>query len=260
MASPRTKGRMINRDISNSSGFAKLSPPAAVLFCMLIPHYNGYGKMNGGPGYIKDEVCPKIDYLNTKNIQKFLKEIHDKTSVKWFRFDGRHWIHSINFLSEHQNINPERLGHDLLPNYSGLTPELLTLEVEGEVEEEVEVEGERNGAPHLTPLASAWNEILGQVLSPILKVSEKRKEKERALLKEFSLDQFRQVFIKISNSDFCLGRCPPRNPGDKPFRASYDWIIENDTNAIKVLEGKYDNRDVPRMAVSAPSYREREIE
>ena len=70
MSNPRTKGRMINKAISNSHKFAALSAPSAVLFCMMIPHLNSHGKMNGGTGYIKDEVCPLISYLSLTNIPK----------------------------------------------------------------------------------------------------------------------------------------------------------------------------------------------
>ncbi|MBE0568917.1 MAG: hypothetical protein IH577_04500 [Deltaproteobacteria bacterium] len=143
MPSPKTRGRMINRDISNSKGFAKLSPPAAVLFTMMIPHYSSHGKMNGGVGYIKEEVCPRVPYLTVSNISKYLKEISNHTSVKWFEYDGRHWIHSINFLSDHQTLNRERLGVDLLPSYSGVGPELVPPEVEGKGEGKGEGEGDR---------------------------------------------------------------------------------------------------------------------
>lgn len=139
MSSPRTRGRMINKDISDSKGFAKLSPQAAALFCMLIPHYNPYGKLNGDPCYLKGEVCPRISYLTLRNIPDLLEEISDNTSVKWFENDGRRWIHSLNFLSEHQNIRLEKLGPDLLPNYSGTTPELGRPECECEGEGEGEV-------------------------------------------------------------------------------------------------------------------------
>ncbi|MDA8240688.1 MAG: hypothetical protein M0Z67_10010 [Nitrospiraceae bacterium] len=113
----KTRGRMINRDISNSEGFASLCPEAAVLFCMLIPHYNSYGKMNGGVGYIKDEICPRVPYLTYENMPGLLQEINDKTSVKWFLHDGRRWIHSINFLSEHQTLDKAKLGIDNLPSH-----------------------------------------------------------------------------------------------------------------------------------------------
>jgi hypothetical protein len=143
MASPKTKGRMINRDISDSKGFAKLSPQAAVLFTMMIPHYSPYGKMNGDPGYLKGEICPRVEYLTTKNIPACMKEITEHTSVKWFEHDGRWWIHSTNFLTEHQNIRMEKLSPDLLPDYSGTCP----VQVPPEVEVEGEVEGEGNEVP-----------------------------------------------------------------------------------------------------------------
>lgn len=113
-----SKGRMISADISNSDKFASLSPEAAVLLCLMIPHFNSHGKMNGGTGYIKDEVCPKVNYLNTNNIPILLQEISDNTNIKYFTFGGRYWIHAINFLSEHQKLNPKRLGADNLPSYS----------------------------------------------------------------------------------------------------------------------------------------------
>lgn len=112
------RGRMINKDISSSDKFASLSPEAAVLFAMLIPHFNSYGKMNGGPGFIKDEICPKVPYLTYKNIPKLLREISDNTNVKHFESNGRFWIHSINFLSDHQDLREDRMGEDLLPDYS----------------------------------------------------------------------------------------------------------------------------------------------
>lgn len=113
----RTKGRMLTRDISNSVGFSSLSPSAAVLFTMIIPHLNAYGKCNGGVGFIKDEICPLIEYLNYDTIPELLNEINEKTNVKVFSHANRQWIHAINFLKNHQKLPPERMGKDELPNY-----------------------------------------------------------------------------------------------------------------------------------------------
>ncbi|MBZ0158436.1 MAG: hypothetical protein K8I29_19735 [Alphaproteobacteria bacterium] len=148
MAAPITKGRMINKDISDSKNFAQLSPEAAVLFCMLIPHYDSHGKMIGDPGYIKAVVCPRIPYLTYNNIGDLLQEISEKTNVKWFEHDGRHWVHSVKFLKEHQKLPPDKLGEDSLPDYPGLTPDLLQGKsrvplFKEEVEEEVEEEGQK---------------------------------------------------------------------------------------------------------------------
>ncbi len=122
---------MIRKDISNSNGYASLSPEAAVLFAMMIPHLNSHGKMCGGAGYIKDEICPKIPYLTYEKIPELLAEINSKTNVKWFEENGRRYIHSINFLKNHQALNEERLGVDELPDYVEVkdnfpsTPELV---------------------------------------------------------------------------------------------------------------------------------------
>jgi hypothetical protein len=117
MANPVADGRMINRAIADSDKFAALTPEAAVLFALLIPWFNSHGKLNGGPGHIKDEICPKIPYLTYENIPALLTEISSKTNVKWFMSGGRHWIHALKFNSEHQRLE-KKLGMDKLPSYS----------------------------------------------------------------------------------------------------------------------------------------------
>jgi hypothetical protein len=117
MAKPKSDGRMIRESISDSKKFGELSDTAAVLFCMLIPHYNPHGKMPGGPAYIKEIICPYRKSLTLENLPTYLQEISDKTNVKWFQLDGRWWIHSLHFLSEHQNIEVQKLGKDKLPSY-----------------------------------------------------------------------------------------------------------------------------------------------
>lgn len=132
----KAEGRMIRKSISDSKGFASLSPEAAVLFCMIIPHLDSYGKMNGGAGYVKDEVCPRVSYLTLELLPSLLAEISQKTNMKWFDVDGRMFIHSTKFLKNHQKLSTDKIGSDKLPSYSGVTLELLALEVEVEVEVE----------------------------------------------------------------------------------------------------------------------------
>lgn len=141
------EGRMLRKRISRSRKFSSLSKDAKILFCMLIPHYDPHGKMNGSPNFIKGEVVPYIDELTVPVIKKCLQEISNKTSVKWFEHDGLFWLHSTND-QEHQNFNKERIRKDLLPSYeptqeqirsnSGVDQELLTHKEEEEVEEEKE--------------------------------------------------------------------------------------------------------------------------
>ena len=124
MGNPNTEGRMIRKKIADSDDFSSISPPAAVLFCMIIPQLNAHGKLQGGPAFIKEIVCPKITYLTIENIPEYMKEISDNTDVKWFQHDKRFWIHALHF-TDHQNLNPQRIGKDTLPDYSGVSQELV---------------------------------------------------------------------------------------------------------------------------------------
>ena len=66
-------------------------------------------------------------------------------------------------------------------------------------------------------------------------MTKQRKEKVKARWQEQDFKDNWQAIIKKSNeSDFLTG---PEFPG-----FSFDWIIKNDTNYMKVLEGKYDNK------------------
>lgn len=262
MASPRTKGRMLNRDISDSKGFAKLSPPAAVLFCMLIPNYSPHGKMNGDPGYLKGEICPRISYLTLKNIPAYLKEINKHTSVKWFEHEERMWIHSTNFLTEHQQINLDRVGPDLLPNYSGVGPDLLPPEVEVEVEVKGEVKGEGEGKSGVAlpdksgppppngfspdDMARLWNEGIeffekeGPVLIPkVLKLTPDRKKKAAARIRDCQVDEvkWKRIIDIVHHSPFLSGEKPGK--GHEDWRADFDFTIKSESTLTKILEGGY---------------------
>jgi hypothetical protein len=129
MAAPIARGRMVRRSISESDKIASLSPEAAVLFMMLIPHFNAHGKMPGGPGVVKDEIVPLIPYFSYENLPQYLQEISDKTNVKWFRSGTRRWLHSLHFNSKHQDLNEKRMGADELPSWPGAEKNLKEAEV-----------------------------------------------------------------------------------------------------------------------------------
>jgi hypothetical protein len=153
MASPKSAGRMIRKDVSRSKKIASLSERAGFLFFMLIPHLNSYGKLNGNPHFVKGEVVPLIPWATIPVIEKCLKEISEKTNLKWFEHDGMMWLHSINW-EEHQKIEEKKRGADDLPAWgnqvgekSPTTPRLGSPEVEVKEEVEVEEEGEGKSPP-----------------------------------------------------------------------------------------------------------------
>jgi len=139
---------MIRRDISKSLKFSSLSKDSQVLFCLLIPHFNSYGKMNGEPSFVKGECVPLLHYLTIPKIKRCLREITLKTSVKWFKKDDLFYLQATSW-KDHQDIRGDRLGHDELPVYPGVvqdnsstSPGQLPPEVKAQAQVEVEVEEE----------------------------------------------------------------------------------------------------------------------
>src|SRR3990167_3445805 len=87
-------------------------------------------------------------------------------------------------------------------------------------------------------IVDIWN---ATSLPKIFTFSQERKRhlKERIKNKHF-IENYAAAIKKIAESDFCNGRV-----NGKEWKATVDWLITNDNNYVKVLEGKYDNRHDP---------------
>ena len=81
-----------------------------------------------------------------------------------------------------------------------------------------------------------YNQICGDQLPSIRTISDQRKKHLRARWKEEgNLDIFEYLFRKTIQSDFLTG------DNDRGWQVDFDWLIKNETNFNKVLEGRYDN-------------------
>lgn len=77
-------------------------------------------------------------------------------------------------------------------------------------------------------------------------MTEKRKQKLKARIEEFKkfspslepLDVFTSLVERVQQSEFCTGN------NAQGWKCSFDWLIENSGNWVKVIEGCYDNRKV----------------
>lgn len=89
-------------------------------------------------------------------------------------------------------------------------------------------------------IVDCFNEVAEKTvgISRVLKLTNKRKEKLKKRLDELGEDEFIRAFGCIKESDFLQGK------NSNGWRVSFDWLIENDTNAVKVLEGKYADKAV----------------
>ena len=84
-------------------------------------------------------------------------------------------------------------------------------------------------------IVNLFNEIC--IESPKVTVlSEKRKDKIKQRYNELGgIEIFKEAFNKVNESDFLTGR------SKDSWIVKFDWIMENDTNILKLLEGNYSN-------------------
>ena len=79
-----------------------------------------------------------------------------------------------------------------------------------------------------------YNEICTR-LSRCSKITEKRKEHIKARIAQWGMDEMILAFRKANDSDFLCGK------NKRGWKANFDWIMQNEENMTKVLEGRYDN-------------------
>jgi hypothetical protein len=89
-----------------------------------------------------------------------------------------------------------------------------------------------------------WNELATKYgLAKIDSITKVRKSHLNARLKEkeFNLDK---ISKKIEQSKFLQ-----EGKSDSNWRFNFDWFIKNDTNYVKILEGKYDDKNTNKKKV-----------
>jgi len=80
-----------------------------------------------------------------------------------------------------------------------------------------------------------WNSFCTKypILSQIKEISEERRNKLKKRYEKESFRDFTSILEAISKQDFLLGM------NDRKWKVSFDWIIANNTNYLKILEYKY---------------------
>lgn len=89
-------------------------------------------------------------------------------------------------------------------------------------------------------LQALWNATADRALPRCAALAGDRLRHTKARLQERpTADEWRKVIRLMNGIPGMLGKVPPRNPGQKPWRADFDFLV-SPMGAAKVLEGKYD--------------------
>lgn len=98
-------------------------------------------------------------------------------------------------------------------------------------------------------LVERWNAI-GNGVPRVLRVTPDRtKQMNTRLGEKLFRENYRDILDRVAASSFLRGEHPGK--GHENWKVDFDWIIQNEKNYVRVLEGKYDDANV--NALEPPS-------
>lgn len=97
------RGRMISKSLSTSEKFSRLSETrnglaefCQVLYVMLIPHADDFGKLQGDPFTVKHQCFPASP-RSSDDFQAALNALHESELIIWYQVSGKRFIQITNF-------------------------------------------------------------------------------------------------------------------------------------------------------------------
>ena len=140
--------------------------------------------------------------------------------------EGMEKIREQNRIRQKKWYDKQKELPNVIPNVMLTQPNAP--DIEEELEEEKEIEKDKSIS--CQQIVDLYHSICKSFPS-VRSLSDARKKAIKARLKNYSLDDFRQVFESAEASSFLKGE-------DGGWKASFDWLIK-EANMLKVLEGNY---------------------
>ena len=163
--------------------------------------------------------------------------------------DDKKWISHVSGIQEKRISLLLKMLHDL----DVTTTKCIEMSQNVPTDRQTDVQTDRqtdNYSAFEKRTLADWNSFCDK--NPILsKIKEMSNKRRRFLKNRFSKESFKDfagILKAIQNQPFCLGK------NDREWKISFDWLINNDTNYLKVLEGKYlDNKTNSNLQPTNPN-------
>lgn len=254
--------RFISDSCRTSANLNRVSSDAERLFWRLVSVADDYGRFEAAPAVVKANAVPLLRWAESK-VMTLMRELAEQKLIAvypagdkavglfrtWERYQGPPRAKRSRFADPSEFICAQ-LHADVLVSvfvFASVSASDLSsacaevggavIELPGGGKTPAASEGGSSGEQPLSPdeLAEAWNEICVPLgLARVMEVRGSRREKATRRLREHpALGYWRGVFSAIKSQGFLLGK------GKGSWRASFDWLVENDVNATKVIEGRY---------------------
>lgn len=221
----------------------RISREARLCFILLWTVVDDSGRTRASSRMLASLLFPYDDDA-AKKMPGWLKELSEENCIVLYEHERNSYLQVVNWGS-HQKIdrptpskipepptNPEPSTSSREASTSdrrSLAPEGKGKERKGSGEEE---EG-RGEPPAASLFPESWNELCG-VLPKVGVFGASRQKKAATRIAEgISLSEFRRAVQICAKTPFLCGQ------NERGWRADYDWVMENDRNMDKILNGKY---------------------
>lgn len=228
------KGRMLAKKISQDERIAKLSLPSTLLYTWCIPHLDQAGRMFGDIWTLKS-IVPHIKELTPQTIQKCVKEWVDADLVYYYGNGNLKYIEFKGFL-KNQTIHSDRESPSVIPGPSELmSNSCVTQQQYNTIQSNTIKSNSTQFTSFCDDVVSQWNTFCDAypVMSKVKELNPDRISKLKVRYERESFRNFGEIISALKQQSFCRGG------GKKGWKATFDWIIANDTNYTKVLEMNY---------------------
>lgn len=219
-----------------------LSRTAFGLYAFIFQETDDYGCFDTDPEVVKGHRFPKIKWVTAKMIEHCLQEYNRLGSLFLWTEDRHRYGFFVGFelksgrhLSKRRKRETPEPPSDLLAKFLQDNNRFQSLPttsndfLKGKESKGKEIKGNNNKT--FVELFNSTCPSFPQVRS----LSKGREAKIGLRLKEHpDFAWWREVFAKMESTPFLKGQ------NKRQWRASFDWLIDNDRNAIKVQEGNYE--------------------
>ncbi len=229
---------MIDPNIWQSEDFGKLSNLAKVVFIGLFSLADDEGRGRANPTYLKSTLFPYNEKMRSTDVEVALSEISRNMSILFYSYNESNY-YSLLSWNTFQKI--DKPTESKIPAFEKDNQEFRLLFDEGSTRTSRGVPPKRK-EDNIKEKEDKRNEVVDVYnslctnLSKIQKITDKRKKSIDAFIKEFSIEQFKEICEKANTTDFLIGK------NDRGWKADFDFLMRID-KATAILEEKYNTSD-----------------
>lgn len=267
--------RVVRADILTSDAVNSLSWAGETFYRRLMSIADDYGRCEARPSLLRASLYPlKLDRVSEPDVVKWMGECSKAGLLRTYTVDDKEYLEILKFgqrlramksrypappANHCGQMSADDDSRQHMSAIDGMKRNESETETESETEKIVSPkgDGEADASPpdhqsvykqleknkksicqfiktskplFIEPYSDLWNLFAKEKgLAQVTKISDQRKRKFRVRIKEAAFD-FIEILKKAGKSEFLLT--------GKWF--CFDWIMENESNYLKVIEGNYE--------------------